>query len=185
MFCLYYFRTVLLLLVALVVFHSSLIRGYDIWSNEPQTAQNVDALLDAYLSREQALWNIVRSSGDNQDRTVHDIYETHKKYMGKNFGEIGIFRLVAKELSAANRTVIDNILSVNTTFEQGYELLRNRMYDRMPTYTADVVSTYPVVMREIKRAILDKQFWKAVINVIKKNVYNQSNKCAIMLIFLF
>lgn len=162
MFCLY---SMCLLFGA---FHLG--RGYDTWSDaqtQPQPAQNVDALLEDYLMREKSLWNVIRSSGDNQDRAVHEIYEAHKKYMSKNFGEIGILRTVSKELSTANRMIIENVAYVNTTFDQGYALLKHRWYDRMPTYTSDVIRNLPFATSETKRAILDKGFWNSVQNVRK------------------
>lgn len=151
-----------------VAVHSGTGSDYDTWSDAKppaQPPQNVDALLDDYLMNEKSLWNIIRSSGGNQDRAIHEIYEAHKKYMGKNFGEIGILRTVAKELSTANRTIIDNVAYVNTTFDQGHALLKHRWHDRMPMYTSDVIRTLPFATSETKRAILDQGFWNAVLNV--------------------
>lgn len=166
MFCLYYSRAVLLLLVALVVIHSGLIRGHDTRSNESQTVKKtVEQWLSQYVDSEKALWKIIRFNGDDPELTVYKIYETHERYMGINFGEIGIFGLVREELAASYRELVVNMAYVNTTYEHGYGLLSNRMYNDLPDYTSDVIKRLPSPTSGTKRAILKKPFWKAVIDV--------------------
>lgn len=135
---------------------------------ESQTVQNFEVIRDDYLSNEKSLWNIIRSSGAHREDTLWKIYETHKKFMGKNFGEIGLLRSVSKDLSVANRTIIYYITNITQTFEEGYNLLYNGMYDRLESYTARVIRDIPFDTVEVQRTILDRGFWNAVKNVCIK-----------------
>lgn len=149
----------------------SLASSFDTWSAAKvnvHTVENVETIISEYSMLEKSLWNLIRSSSGNQP-SVYEIYDAHKKYMGKNFGEIGILKMVARELSTANRSVIENISRVNLTFDQGYELLKHRWYERMALYTNDVIQTLPFATNEMKSAILDRHFWKAVVNVCTYN----------------
>lgn len=145
---------------------------YNAWPNsQVQTVpvDSVDIIIDEYLLREKTLWNMIRSNGDNPNRANYAIYEAHQKFMGKNFGEIDIFKRVARELSLANRSVIENIATVNIKFDQGYALLKHEWQDQMPLFTSDVLQTLQFATNEVKAAILDEPFWNAVVNVCLYN----------------
>lgn len=162
--CLYIYYTVLISFAALL----DATNGYNAWpSTQTHTVpvDSVDIIIDEYLLREKTLWNMIRSNGDNPNRANYAIYEAHQKFMGKNFGEIDIFKRVARELSPTNRSVIENISTVNIKFDQGYALLKHEWQDQMPLFTSDVLQTLQFATNEVKSAILDEPFWNAVVEV--------------------
>lgn len=131
---------------------------------QKEVAENIDVLLDEYLRTENSLWSVIRSSDKNQQSIEFQIYEKHSKFMGKNFGEIGLLRSVEWELPVENQTVISNIRIVNNTFQLGYELIRSGQYPMLPDYARDAINSLPNSVNAIKAAT-DEEFWLAVKNV--------------------
>lgn len=164
MFCLY--RLCLLFTIV------KLGQGSGVWS-ESQPVQNFEVVRDDYLSREKSLWQLIRSKGDKKEYNAEKICDTHKQFMGINFGEIGLLRSVLDDdqLSRANRSVIDSILNINRTFDTGYELLYNGMYDRLPAYTDDVLHRFTSYCNEAKKTIVNHEFWNSVKNVCTQSVF--------------
>ena len=149
------------LVVVLVLFSALGSRNCEVMS-EPQ--EHIDEITIEYMQTERSLWNLLRSS--QTSTTLSQIYQRHEKFLGKDFGEFGIFQAMRFRsnpiFSKTLRIVSDNINSINKTATNGYNLLRHNSLEDLSAYSMDVIGHIETSVYRIFELTIDANFWASV-----------------------
>lgn len=157
----------IILLIALMIPNFGLV-------NLSQT-RNIDTFTQDYLIAERNLWRLIHSTDMyNRYSTLSHIYKTHQEYLGKDFGENGIFeRLVNKwqhkDPDVNVWKITDGIQNINVTALNVYRSLDHQNYDVLPLLIEDIASNVPNNISTIVK-LINYEFWVFVKNVRKISV---------------
>lgn len=149
-----------------------------------QHIQTVDTLAQSYLNVERNLWHLVHSTDiQNNDNTLLHIYDAHDEFLGKHFGETGIFDNLAREQQQQPRhdkhdaqrimerhtwRMIDSIQYINATALNTYRFLNHRQFEHLPSLVEDILENMPKTVATLGR-YADYNFWAFVKNVMYIN----------------
>lgn len=150
---------------------------------------HIDTLAQNYLMAERNLWHLVRSSDVyTSNMSLSHVYDTHEEYLGRHFGETGIFDKLSKQPSLEERQhqrrnqqksdwqrkmerhvfrIIDSIQYINITALNTYRFLNHRQYDNLPHLIDDILENVPNMVFTVRK-YADFDFWAFIKNV---NIY--------------
>lgn len=148
--------------------------------SEHATPTSIDILTQNYLSSERNLWHLVYStySHDDDDTLLH-VYDTHEEFLGKHFGEMGIFDKLLKQqqnqsihdkddeqrrMERHTVRMADNLRYINVTTSNAYQHLNHRQFEQLSIIINEVLENMPKAIATLGK-FADFNFWIYVRNV--------------------
>lgn len=98
---------------------------------------NIDQLMVDFLIEEENLWRDI-DSNKTQNETVKKIFGFYENYFSKNFEEIGIFQIISNKSLNDYNNIIEQLVTVNNTFEYTLQLIKNKSYEEILQYAKDI-----------------------------------------------
>lgn len=140
----------------------------------------IDEFVQEYLSTEQNLWHLVRSTNVayNDDAIFH-IYEAHGQMLSRTFAHASLDGLTDEQRDGSNETrlierhvrrIVDNIQHINITAQNIHRILNDdHRFDDLPHAINGVLQTMPNTIATISQ-YTNGDFWNFVKNVVAHRV---------------